>query len=46
MNILENICYAKRESESLLLDIYLPEASAFSVFVFFMAAAWRREINR
>ncbi len=35
MKFLENICYAKREDESLLLDIYLPEASDFSVFVFF-----------
>jgi len=35
MKILENICYAKRESEDLLLDIYLPRASEFSVFVFF-----------
>ncbi|MBQ8848792.1 MAG: alpha/beta hydrolase [Clostridia bacterium] len=35
MKFLGNICYAKRKSEDLLLDIYLPEASEFSVFVFF-----------
>lgn len=35
MKFLENICYAERENERLLLDIYLPEASEFSVFVFF-----------
>ena len=35
MKFLENICYAKRENEELLLDIYLPEATEFPVFVFF-----------
>lgn len=35
MKFLENICYAKRENEELLLDIYLPDVSEFSVFVFF-----------
>ena len=35
MKFLENICYAERENERLLLDIYLPEASEFSLFVFF-----------
>ena len=35
MKFLENICYTERENERLLLDIYLPEASEFSVFVFF-----------
>ena len=35
MNFLEDICYAKRENEELLLDVYLPESEEFSVFVFF-----------
>ena len=35
MKYLENICYAKREDEELLLDMYLPETTEFPVFVFF-----------
>ena len=35
MRTLENICYVKREHEDLTLNIYLPDASEFSVFVFF-----------
>lgn len=35
MKLLENVCYAKRGSEELLLDMYLPERSEFSVFVYF-----------
>ena len=35
MKFLGNICYAKRQNEEVLLDIFLPEASEFSVFIFF-----------
>ena len=35
MKLLTDICYAKRENEELLLDIYLPESEEFSVFVYF-----------
>lgn len=42
MKFLENICYAKRENEELLLDIYLPEVSEFSVFVFFHGGGFER----
>ena len=33
--ILKNICYAKRDDEELMLDVYLPEEKTFSVFVYF-----------
>ena len=42
MNFLENICYAEREDEGLLLDIYLPDVSEFSVFVFFHGGGMER----
>lgn len=42
MKLLENICYAQRENEELLLDIYLPEASEFSVFVYFHGGGLER----
>ena len=35
MKLLENMCYAKRGDEGLFLDLYLPEQSEFSVFVYF-----------
>ena len=35
MKLLENICYAKRGGDELSLDLYLPEQSEFSVFVYF-----------
>ena len=35
MNVLENICYVERENKKLMLDIYLPDASSFPVFLFF-----------
>ena len=35
MKFLDNICYAKRGNEELLLDLYLPEEATFSVFVYF-----------
>ena len=35
MKLLENISYARRGDKELFLDLYLPEQSAFSVFVYF-----------
>lgn len=35
MELLKDICYAKREHEELLLDIYLPDAETFPVFIYF-----------
>ena len=42
MRFFENICYAKRCDNELLLDIYLPEVSEFSVFVFFHGGGLER----
>jgi len=42
MKLLDGICYAKRENEELLLDMYLPDTSEFSVFVFFHGGGLER----
>ena len=35
MKLIENICYAVRRDQALGLDLYLPEADRFSLFVYF-----------
>ena len=35
MTVYENICYAKHENETLCLDLYLPDAESFDLFVYF-----------
>ncbi|MBQ8356643.1 MAG: alpha/beta hydrolase [Clostridia bacterium] len=42
MKTVANICYIERESEELFLDLYLPEADAFDVFVYFHGGGLER----
>ena len=35
MKLISDICYAKKENENLLLDIYLPDIDSFPVFIYF-----------
>jgi len=46
MKLLEDIGYVKRGSEELLLDIYLPEATEFPVFVFFHGGGLQKGSKR
>ena len=42
MKVLKDVCYGKRYDKELLLDVYLPETTEFSVFVFFHGGGFYR----
>lgn len=42
MKLIENLCYAVRESEALHLDLYLPDEPTFDLFVYFHGGGLER----